>query len=85
MYYGKIHTMKTKTVQLNKKIEWLQRKYDGQGLTVAKKDSLIALQQARLAFLKSSSAWLNTNSLPVKTKPILDKVTCLMRQKNGRA
>jgi transposase len=44
--------MKTKTDKPNKKIEWLQRKHDEQGLTVAEKDSLIALQQARLAFLE---------------------------------
>jgi transposase len=44
--------MKTKTDKPNKKIELLQRKHDEQGLTVSEKDSLIALQQARLAFLE---------------------------------
>jgi transposase len=44
--------MKTKTDKLNKKIELLQRKDDDQGLTVSEKDSLIELQQARLAFLE---------------------------------
>jgi transposase len=44
--------MKTKTVQPNKTLELLQRKHDEQGLTVAEKDNLIALQQTRLAFLE---------------------------------
>ena len=52
MYYGKIHTMKTKTDKPNKKIELLHQKYNEQGLTVSEKDSLIELQQARLAFLE---------------------------------
>ena len=52
MYYGKIYAMKTKTDKPNKKIELLQRKHDEQGLTASEKDSLIELQQARLAFLE---------------------------------
>jgi hypothetical protein len=52
MYCGKIHAMKTKTDKPNKKIELLQQKHDEQGLTASEKDSLIELQQARLAFLE---------------------------------
>ena len=52
MVYGKIQTMKLSLDKPHKHIELLQRKQDEQGLTASEKDTLLALQQARLDFLE---------------------------------
>ena len=52
MVCGKIQAMKTRTDKPNKRIELLQQKQAEQGLSASEKDTLIALQQARLDFLE---------------------------------
>lgn len=52
MVYGKIRAMKLSLEQSSKRIEMLKQKRDEQGLTTMEKDSLIALQEARLDFLE---------------------------------
>ena len=52
MVCGKIRAMKTRTDKPNKQIELLLQKQAEQGLSACEKDTLIALQQARLDFLE---------------------------------
>ena len=52
MVYGKIPAMKLSLEQSSKRIAMLKQKRDEQGLTTTEKDSLIALQEARLDFLE---------------------------------
>ncbi len=52
MVCGKIRAMKLSLEQSSKRIAMLKQKRDEQGLTTTEKDSLIALQEARLDFLE---------------------------------